>query len=85
LLPTKIQVMIISSFPFIDGIVMAGDDPGYVWDNYRNGKEFLHGCITESAERFGPECSANGCIRCQLEDCFYADFIRDYINYPISD
>ncbi len=85
LLHTKTQVRIISNFPVSDGIVMAGDDLGYVWTNYRSGKEHFHGCITAAVQRFGPECPANGCIRCHLEECFYADFIRNYVSYPRSD
>jgi len=80
-----VQVRYIPYISASDGIVLAGEDLGYVWCNSRAGKEHFHGCMTDVIQRFGPECPANGCIRCDLEGCFYADFIRNYLVHPRSD
>lgn len=66
-------------------ILMAGDNPSLVRCNYRTGKRTHGERITTEIYRYGTECPATGCFRCDFPECFYAGFIRHYWRCPGCD
>ena len=64
---------------------MAGEDLEEVWRTFRRGKGDLMRDSRAAFDRYGTDCSAQGCHHCTVLSCVYAGFIRHYWKYPHCD
>jgi hypothetical protein len=80
-----IQVRIIPVFVDSPVPYQAGEDVSRIWENYRNVRSNFHKHGGAVFQRFGTACPVNGCGHCELNDCFFSEFIHQYWKYPHGD
>jgi len=68
-----------------DGLFMAGESLDQVWRDFCHQKDDLPGNTRMMFPSYGIRCAAQGCHYCTNTDCLYADFIRNYRDYPRCD
>jgi len=78
-------VSIITVLETPQGLFQAGDDTGRIWEHYRNAEGSFHKQSVAVFQRFGASCPSVGCGRCDLADCFFSEFIRNYWDCPKGD
>jgi hypothetical protein len=67
------------------GFFLAGEDPKQTWQNFYDTKSNPRQNSWIVCNRHASEYPEKGCHRCTNQGCAYADFIRLYLKYPISD
>lgn len=67
------------------GLLQTDEDIGLIWENYLNLKTDFPQKRAEIFQRYGSSCPAVGCGRCELADCFFNEFIRNYWDCPNGD
>jgi len=68
-----------------DSVFYSEREIGRIWENYRSFKGNFHHQAATVLHRNGTGCPVSGCTRCDVSDCFYADFIQTYWGCPGSD
>jgi hypothetical protein len=63
----------------------AREEAHRIWENYPDVRDNFpkHGIAV--FHRFGTACPANGCGNCELNDCFFSEFIHHYWQRPNGD
>jgi hypothetical protein len=80
-----IQVKIIPVF--VDPLVpyQTGEEVTRIWENYRNVRGNFPKNGVAVFQRFGTSCPVNGCGNCELNDCYFYEFIHQYWKCPNGD
>lgn len=77
--------MIFTSYHFgPGGIPLAGDDPEYVWCNFRAPKGISPGCPASTLNPGGNGCRQGDCTECEAADRFYWEFFHTYLQIPFA-
>jgi hypothetical protein len=86
--PIKVFIqypILVRIIPFVMGnpvLYQAGEEVCRIWENYRAIRGNLHKPGGTVFQRFGTMCPANGCGQCELDDCFFSEFIHQYWDCP---
>jgi hypothetical protein len=66
-------------------IVKSDMEIGLVLKNYYSSSGNFHSENVTAFNRKGTGCPVSGCNRCEVSDCFYAEFIHSYWGCPGGD
>jgi len=66
-------------------VVNSDIEIGRIWENYRTSRGNFHSQNAAIFHRNGTACPVSGCTRCEVSDCFYAEFIHSYMGCAKGD
>jgi hypothetical protein len=79
------RVWTIHVFENFSGLFQAGEKIGNIWENSRILKSNIHKYNEAVFQRFGTSCPSTTCGHCEIHECFFREFIRDYWECPHAD